>query len=310
LVSPLIKGLPQVATLGLDYAGGVPHAAAITSAGYSFVVRYLTAGGPGLPGKLLTALEYAALQSAGVAVVFNFETTADRMKGGRAAGIADAKTAHNVITALGAPLDRPIYFSADWDAAPHEQPLIDAYLDGAASVVGLHRVGVYGSYYVVKRCLDNNTARWAWQTGAWSGGQREPRAHIYQRIGFATVGGVECDVNEALQPDFGQHPPYLVKRGAVDMPAGSIAPGKQVTKLVMPIGSASMLVARGWLSLASTEAGTAKVWVQAPQGEIPYDVNFVKDRRWYIELPDGTDQMTIHTDTPGAVGWALELQPR
>jgi hypothetical protein len=190
--------------LGLDYAGGRPGGAAIRSAGYEFVCRYLSDGGSSLPGKLLTPAEYADLRAHGVAVVVNWETFADRMKAGFDAGVADARRADAQARAAGHPGDRPIMFSADWDASPADQARIDDYLHGAASVVTGARVGVYGSYYVCKRCLDNGTARWAWQTGAWSGGQREPRAHIYQRIGYVTVGGIQCDVNEALQDDFGQ----------------------------------------------------------------------------------------------------------
>lgn len=193
-------------TLGLDYAGGRPGGAAIAAAGYTFVCRYLTDGGPGLPGKLLTPAEYADLMAAGVAVVLNWETTADRMKAGYAAGVADANAAGMQALTLGHPSDRPIYFSADFDASPADQAEIDDYLRGAISVIGASRVGVYGSYYVCQRCLNNGTATWAWQTAAWSGGQREPRAHLYQRIGTVTVGGVDCDVNESAQADFGQHP--------------------------------------------------------------------------------------------------------
>ncbi len=193
--------------LGLDYAGGVPAASEIAKAGYTFVCRYLTTGGPGLPGKLLTPGEYTQLQAAGIGVILNWETSADRMLAGYDAGRADALSAATVARNLGAPNDRPIFFSADFDASPAQQATIDAYLAGVASAIGLARTGVYGSYYVCQRCLDNGTAAWAWQAGAWSGGNIEPRAHLYQRIGFATVDGVECDVNEARQlPDFGQHP--------------------------------------------------------------------------------------------------------
>jgi peptidoglycan hydrolase-like protein with peptidoglycan-binding domain len=190
--------------LGLDYAGGRPGGAAISAHGYQFVVRYLSDGGPGLPGKLLTAAEYRDLQIAGIAVVCNWETSATRMLGGRAAGHADAQTASGVCQSLGHPSDRPIYFSADWDVAPGQQGAVDDYLRGVAEVIGLARAGVYGGYWVVKRCLDNGTARWGWQTGAWSGGNVDPRIHLYQRIGYVSVGGVQCDVNEARQLDFGQ----------------------------------------------------------------------------------------------------------
>lgn len=199
-------------TLGLDYAGGRPGGAAIVANGYQFVVRYLSSGGPGLPGKLLTADEYADLQRAGVAVACNWETSETRMLGGRAAGHSDALAAAAVCLALGHPTDRPIYFSADWDASPAQQTAIDDYLAGAADAIGLARVGVYGGYWVVKRCLDNGTARWAWQASAWSptnpDGSRkvDPRAHLFQRLTGAIVNGVPCDINEARQLDFGQHP--------------------------------------------------------------------------------------------------------
>lgn len=192
--------------LGLDYAGGRPGGAAITDAGYRFVCRYLTDGGSGLPGKLLTTEEYGDLQSCGVRVVANWETTANRMLDGYNAGVDDARAADAQIQSIGHPSHRPVYFSADFDASPAQQAEINDYLRGCAAVIGIERVGVYGSYYTVQRCLDNHTATWAWQTMAWSGGQVEPRAHIVQRIGTVTVGGVDCDVNEAMKDDYGQHP--------------------------------------------------------------------------------------------------------
>jgi hypothetical protein len=191
---------------GIDYSGGRPHPEAIKAAGHKFVVRYLTAGGPGLPGKLLLPDEYQALVAAGVAVVANFETTADRMKYGAIAGAQDARVAQAAIEGIGMPSDQVVYLSADWDAQPHEYEQIDAYLTAAGLILGPERIGVYGSYSVVKHCLDTGTAKWAWQTGAWSRGRRETRAHIYQRIGMEIVGGVACDVNEALTDNFGQHP--------------------------------------------------------------------------------------------------------
>jgi hypothetical protein len=208
----------MTAHLGLDYAGGLPGAAAIKAAGYQFVVRYLTDGGPGLPGKLLTPAEYDDLQNHGIAVVVNSEPgVGTRMLAGYDTGARDAEAAQTQITKVGHPDHRPVLFSADFDVTPAQQAEIDDYLRGCASALGAERVGIYGSYYVVKRCLDNHTARWAWQTAAWSRGQVEPRIHIYQRIKTAVVGGVECDVNEALKlPDFGQHPTPHYRRD--DMP--------------------------------------------------------------------------------------------
>jgi hypothetical protein len=142
----------------------------------------------------------------GISIAVNWETTANRMLDGYAAGNNDAKVADQTLRAVGHPADSPIYFSADFDASPAQQVAIDAYLKGAADAIGRKRVGVYGGYWVVKRCLDAGTAAWAWQAEAWSGGNVDSRAHLFQHAQYVLVGGVQCDLNEALQSDFGQHP--------------------------------------------------------------------------------------------------------
>lgn len=190
--------------LGLDFAGGRPGGAAILGAGYGFVVRYLSSGGSSLPGKQLLAWEAEDYRANGVAVVSNWETTATRMLAGYAAGVEDAAAALAQVLACGGRADRPIYFSADWDATEADQISIDDYLHGAATVLGAGQVGIYGGYWPVSRALDHGTAQWAWQTGAWSGSNVDPRINLYQRIGFVAVGGVQCDVNEARTVDYGQ----------------------------------------------------------------------------------------------------------
>jgi len=191
---------------GLDYAGARPGGRAIHDAGYRFVVRYLSDGGPGLPGKLLTPAEADDLRANGIDIVSNWETTANWMLGGYQAGVDAATRALAQVLKCGGRTDRPIYFSADWDATPQQQQAIDDCLRGCASVIGAENVGIYAGLHVVRRCLDNGTARWAWQTYAWSGGEWEPRAQLRQRndLGYAHVNGVECDINEAWAADYGQ----------------------------------------------------------------------------------------------------------
>lgn len=190
--------------LGLDYAGGRPGGAAIAAAGYSFVARYLSDGGKTLPGKLLTPAEADDLRAHGVGIVSGWETWADAMLRGTAQGVQDAQAAQAQHNVCGGPPDRPIYFAADWDMQPNQYPVVQAYLDGAASVIGRTRVGIYGSAAACAMALSTGSATWAWQTAAWSAGVLTPGVHIYQRIGYVTVGGVECDVNESLAVDFGQ----------------------------------------------------------------------------------------------------------
>lgn len=197
--------------LGVDYAGGRPGGTALKAQGYDFACRYLSSGGPGLPGKLLLPSEAADLRAAGVDVVSNFESTATTMLGGAGQGAADAQQAQAQHSLCGGPPDRPIYFSADWDARGDQLNVIAAYLVAAAGVLGgVQRVGIYGSCSVVDWCLANGYATWGWQTDAWSWNQaaqqynRSPGAHIHQRIQQDTVNGIAVDVNESITADFGQ----------------------------------------------------------------------------------------------------------
>jgi hypothetical protein len=193
-------------TNGLDYAGGRPGGAAIARAGYSFVCRYLSSGGSGLPGKLLTSWEADDLRASGIEIVSNWETTAEEMLNGYAAGVADAAAALAQVLACGGFADRPIYFSADFDATPEQQSAINAYLQGAGTVIGEANVGIYSGYWTVKRALDAGVAQWAWQAQAWSGGNQDPRIHILQdsNAGYAHINGIECDINRSMKADYGQ----------------------------------------------------------------------------------------------------------
>lgn len=191
---------------GIDFAFAPhPPASAIRAAGYGFVCRYLSPLAENdSNGKNLLVGELHSLLTAGLSVVVVEESTAGRMKSGRSAGVSDAQHAQAVTTALGMP-SVPVYFACDFDATPGDQTAINAYLDGAASVIGRARTGIYGGYYPVKRALDAGKAAWAWQTTAWSGGQWDSRAHIRQG-GTVSVGGVTVDLDEAMKADFGQWP--------------------------------------------------------------------------------------------------------
>jgi hypothetical protein len=209
LPGPIVEdGTPAteepVTLLGLDYAGGRPGGGAIKNAGYAFVVRYLSSGGSGLPGKQLLPAEANDLRANGIEIVSNWETTATRMLAGFNGGVADATSALAQVLACGGRADRPIYFSADWDATEAQQTPINDYLRGAATVIGVQNVGIYGGFWPVSRALNAGVAKWAWQTKAWSGTNVDPRINLWQRIGFVNVGGVQCDVNESRTSDYGQ----------------------------------------------------------------------------------------------------------
>jgi len=211
---------------GVDYAGGRPGGAAIKAAGYSFACRYLFDGSPQLPDKLLTAAEAADLQANGVDIVSNWEATG-LVSGGFNQGVSDAQAANTNHLAAGGPARAPIYFSIDYDSPESDQPIINAYFQGVASVIGLSRTGVYGGYWPVKRLFDAGLVTWGWQTEAWSadpagaaptgpdGTYLDTRCQLVQRnaLGYTNIAGVQCDIDEAVTDNFGQWSQFTIPTG-------------------------------------------------------------------------------------------------
>lgn len=186
---------------GVDYSWARPGGKTLKDAGKSFAVRYLYPDGQG--GKGLDASELADLQANGIEVPVVFESYVSRVREGRAAGVQDAKTSQSVLESLGLPKNLPVYFAVDYDAPESDQPLIDEYLRGCADVIGVDRVGVYGGYYIVKRCAQNGTAKWFWQTYAWSGGQWYAGNHIEQYRNSQNLNGA-VDFCRSKQDNYGQ----------------------------------------------------------------------------------------------------------
>lgn len=179
--------------IGFDYTERIPPAA-LKAAGCSLVSRYVTRlDWP----KSLQRPEAEELRAAGMPILCNFESTADRMKGGFVAGQADAAEALQHLAALGAPAGVTVWFSADWDVQPGEVPAVLAYLQAAAGVLGSKfRVGLYGGLRAVAAAADAGYG--TWQTIAWSGGKWDPRAVMRQTGAEQTVAGVQVDVNEII----------------------------------------------------------------------------------------------------------------
>lgn len=235
---------------GVDYAWSRPSPASLKAAKISFVCRYLATD----RSKALSATETKALAAVGIWLVVVWETSAKRMLAGKAGGVADAKAAAFQSKACGMPGGRPIYFAADWDATEAQQTAINAYLDGAASVLGAARVGIYGGYYPVKRALDAGKAAWAWQTRAWSGGQWDNRAHIRQGA-YVTIGGVQCDANTSMKPDFGQWMPGKTPAVEDDMALSA----DDIKKVAAAVWDADMIPASSVLPNADYAKGN-KLW--------------------------------------------------
>ncbi|WP_051712311.1 glycoside hydrolase domain-containing protein [Spirillospora albida] len=203
-----------MAVFGVDYAWGRPGTTALRNAGARFACRYLSHD---TTGKNLTRDEAEELSDAGLWLVVVWETAAARALAGRGAGVADARDAAEQAAACGMPDDRPIYFAVDFDAAPSQQPAINAYLDGAASVIGRDRIGLYAGYGPMDRAFDAGMITYGWQTYAWSGGRWDPRIHLQQYSNDRTLNGVIVDYDRAVRTDYGQWRVGVSPRGD-DMP--------------------------------------------------------------------------------------------
>lgn len=190
-----------MAVFGVDYAWGRPGVAALKSAGAEYACRYVSHD---RTGKNLTRAEAETLSGAGIWLVVVWETSAARALDGRAAGAADARDAAAQAADCGMPGDRPIYFAVDFDASADQQPEIDAYFDGVASVLGRGRTGMYGGYGPVRRAFDAGKITFGWQTYAWSGGRWDDRAQLQQYSNGHTLNGVSVDYDRAVAADYGQ----------------------------------------------------------------------------------------------------------
>ncbi len=234
-----------MAKRGVDYSF-TPHppVAALKSVGLTFVGRYVSSfAANDTNGKNLIPGEQQALHAGGLKIILFAEEGGQRMTAGHAAGVADADHFKAVTHSLR--MDEAVMFcSCDFDAAPGQQGALNAYMDGASSVLGRNRVGIYGGYHVVRRSLDAGKAHYACQTLAWSGAPHQgsdphnfwdgqtnwdTRAQLRQHLQIR-VSGVSVDFDEAFATDYGQWPrpaqPPQPKPAPVP-PARRSADGKQ-----------------------------------------------------------------------------------
>jgi hypothetical protein len=208
---PLLTKKVSDMAFGVDYSSSRPSHAALKTAGVEFAGRYIGSQvrKAGRDAKWLSPSEATALHSDGLDIVLIFETSAERADGGRAAGLADAKTAVDELAYCGAPANSVVFFAVDFDTTVG--PLITGYFKAVAEVLGLARVGAYGGYRVIKALFDAHLITYGMQTYAWSAGKWDVRAQIQQYSNGRTIGGADVDYNRAMKPDFGQWPAKTVQ---------------------------------------------------------------------------------------------------
>lgn len=185
---------------GIDYSWARPDPAMLKERGVNFAGRYLWAHEA---NKGIGREEYDALVAHNIHPFFFYETWAeDSMALGYDKGVEHAKAAEGFLKKLNLP-NMPIYFNVDHDASAGQIPAILEGLEGAASIVGKGRVGIYGEYDVVKAALDAGYT-WACQTYAWSNGKWDDRAVLRQWSNGQWGGSV--DFQWAMAEEYGQNP--------------------------------------------------------------------------------------------------------
>lgn len=147
-------------TVGIDFSGSKPAPQAVRSAGYSFVLGYISHD----VNKDLSPAQILNYRAAGLEVYLVFETTASRALAGRAAGVSDAQYAASVAKSRGYPDHLPIFFADDTDSTADQ---VRPYFQGVRSVLG-DRTGGYGGKKVTEPLAADGTITWVWQSAAWS----------------------------------------------------------------------------------------------------------------------------------------------
>ena len=210
-----VGGAAQPGVVGsdlIDYAGGVPSAAAIAAAGFAGAIRYVSDRRPDaqwMVGKPILQTEAQSLQSAGLAVVscyqFGKGETSD-WRGGYEAGVKHAKRGLELHVAAGGPANRPIYASIDDNPSFDEfETLIAPYLKGWQDVLGKNLTGMYGNAPTIGWATDAGLASYYWQHNWGSNGVVHEAAHIHQyEIDKFAVDGVGVDRNRVLKSDYGR----------------------------------------------------------------------------------------------------------
>lgn len=212
----------------IDFAQRQVPVDQVAAAGYAGVIVYVSELRPGatFDFKPVTRAYTDALRAAGLHVVSVYQygkpgwvNSPSDFTRGFDGGVADARTALGLHAAAGGPETAPIFFSVDEDIdAQTWKSTALQWFKGINSVLGAARTGIYGGARQVTWAADDQVIghstspgyRWAWQTRAWSGGQRAPMAVLYQATVVTAsdpgtmIGDIHVDEDDILAADFGQ----------------------------------------------------------------------------------------------------------
>jgi len=312
----------------VDYSTARPTMAALKSAGVTAVGRYI--GWDSVPGyksigKNITTAEAAELRGVGISIFLAFEYAANAAVNGATQGTSDGGLAIAQLIALSAPMGMAVYFAVDFDIPDYAPGLPDIpanaraklgpVADYFAAIVNLkppYEVGVYGGYYAVNRLLNAGLVTKAWQATAWSGGNLDPRAVLYQTTSAAPVSGGDTDIrgHATTVEDYGQWPrPSITPPKPGPVPQGSgmayvlDLPDKLARVLPVPTGCAKMVVYAD--SAASTVSPIIRVGFGPAWSEV--EVKPTWSSPSVITVPPGESRVTISRQDVGSVPVTIDF---
>lgn len=194
----------NVVARGVDCGYGPPAGVALAAAGIDFLAGYLRKAEPSSIHVLTPAI-VADQHTAGRKLVLLYEDANPAFML-TDSGVTHAKQAVADVTALGIPL-RAVYFCCDTNPPDTQYAAVERFLDQAATVLHVAQIGFYGKAALVDYLRALSVCTWYMQSAGWDNGEQAAGVHIVQTLQQVTIGGVSCDVDQALAADYGQWPP-------------------------------------------------------------------------------------------------------
>lgn len=176
--------------LGVDASARIPSAALkdLRSWGVRFVGRYL---------QTLVAPEVDDIAAAGLYLLSIFEANPTHVSYfTQSQGARDGAKAKLRALAAGQPEGSVVHATVDMDLRGASLKVLDAYLPAFADALAPFKAGLYGSNAVLQYASGPKVVS-RWQTMAWSGGEINAQADIYQWAGGAMLFGQDVDIDWA-----------------------------------------------------------------------------------------------------------------
>lgn len=171
--------------LAADYAWQHPDPAAIRAAGYTAVLRYVSAD----PTKDLSATEATGLHDAGLGIGLIYETTAQRALSSTIGGGNDAMVMRIRMRQLGCPAGTPALVNVgDWGVLPEQVGTVQAYYDAWRAGLQEYAAGAggYGTSGIIHYLAADYPDDIWWENAindlGFFGDQVNPSASLYQRV--------------------------------------------------------------------------------------------------------------------------------